>query len=357
MTPKQTLLLEEAREHFYAWRMLEAYNIFRRFFDRLPFSPEKEHAEYIGPFVRVLFELGKEFELKFYLAELEKLYQKQKHPHIAYALGFLYSYSGLEKMEAARHVFESIVRDPSASEFHAKSKMMLADYHLRKGDVLACRMCIDSIGVVEDPTNAMLLQIWKAVIARREKKFDEARDLLVAVILTMDCRKNWYAYFSAMNVLAMVHVDTGDLERAQLAVSELEKLFEQGKFASVREQIESLQLLIREKKGNGPVRLVKRDTDLYQFYHREQCLELNPKNSQDRVLLTLLKKGFIEKAVIVKGIYGRDYVAEKDDKLIYYHVHNLRKRLRAMGLPTEVLVSEKEGYRWATPVETTVEEL
>ena len=83
MTPKQTLLLEEAREHFYAWRMLEAYNIFRRFFDRLPFSPEKEHAEYIGPFVRVLFELGKEFELKFYLAELEKLYQKQKHPHIA----------------------------------------------------------------------------------------------------------------------------------------------------------------------------------------------------------------------------------------------------------------------------------
>ncbi len=357
MTQKQLLLLEEAREHFYAWRMLDAYNIFRRFFDRLPFSAEKEHAEFIGPFVRVLFELGKEFELKFYLAELEKLYQKQKHPHIAYALGFLYSYSGAEKVEAARQVFESIVRDPSASDFHAKSKMMLADYHLRKGDVHAAHLCIDSVGEVEDPTNATLLQIWKAVIARREQKFEQARDLLIAVILTLDCRRNWYSYFSAMNVLAMVHVDLGDLDRAQLAVGELEKLFDQGKFRSVREQIESLQCIIQDKKGNGLVRLVKRDTDRYEFFHRDRCLPLNPKISQDRLLLTLLKKGFIEKAIIIRGIYGREYVAEKDDKLIYYHIHNLRKRLRAVGLPNDVLLSEKEGYRWATPVETTVEEL
>jgi DNA-binding winged helix-turn-helix (wHTH) protein len=322
MTNKQLQLLEEAREHFYAWRMLDAYNIFRRYFDRLPFFPEKEHAEFISPFVRVLFELGKEFELKFYVGELEKLYQKQKLPHIAYALGFIYSYSGVEKMEAARQVFDSIVRDPDASHYHARTKMLLADYYLRKGDVASCRGAIDSIGVVEEPSNAILVEIWKGVVARREGKLDLAKDILIAVILSLDARKNWYAYFSAMNILAMIHVDMNDLDRAEIAVKDLE-----------------------------------RDADLYEFFHRDKSIKLNPRNSQDRLLLTLLKKGFLEKALIVKGIYGREYLAEKDDKLIYYHVHCLRKRLRTLGLSMEILVSEREGYRWTTKVETTVEEL
>ncbi len=357
MTAKQLTLLEEAREHCRSWRVLEAYNIFRRYFDRLPFSPEKEHAEYIGWFVRTLFELGKDFELKFYLSELEKLYQKRKDPHIAYTLGFIYSFSGPEKMESSRQIFESIVRDSQAANYHAKSKMMLADYYLRKDDLFSCRTAIESIGPVEDPQLSPLIEIWRAVILRRESKLQEAKDIVVRVILSIDCKREWYAYFSAMNLLAMIHVDTGDLPRAEIAVGELEKLFERGKFQTIRTQIEALQTLIQEKKGSGPVQLVKRDTDFYEVFHKNQSLRLNPKVTQDRLLLTLLKKGFLEKAFIVKGIYGREYLAEKDDKLIYYHVHILRKRLRILGLPAEVLVSEKDGYRWATPVESSVEEL
>ena len=191
MTAKQSTLLEEAREHCRSWRVLEAYNIFRRYFDRLPFSPEKEHAEYIGWFVRTLFELGKDFELKFYLSELEKLYQKRKDPHIAYTLGFIYSFSGPEKMEASRQIFESIVRDSQATNYHAKSKMMLADYYLRKDDLFSCRTAIESIGPVEDPQLSPLIEIWRAVILRRESKLQEAKDIVVRVILSIDCKREW----------------------------------------------------------------------------------------------------------------------------------------------------------------------
>ena len=72
MGPKLHTQLEEAKACFYSWRLVEAYNILRRYFDRLPFQPEPEHAEYIGLFVRTLAELGKDYELKFYVTELER---------------------------------------------------------------------------------------------------------------------------------------------------------------------------------------------------------------------------------------------------------------------------------------------
>ena len=137
MDSKNHKLLEKAKVYFYSWRMLEAYNIYRRYFDRLPFAPEKEHAEHIGLFVRILFELGKEFELKFYLSELERHYEKSKAPFIAYTLGVVYSYSGQLKMEAARSLFEGIVKDPNAKSYHPRAKMMLADYYQRKNDTLS----------------------------------------------------------------------------------------------------------------------------------------------------------------------------------------------------------------------------
>src|SRR4051812_46493744 len=83
--------LEEAKAHFYAWRMLDAYNLFRRFFDRLPFQPDPRHAEYIGIFVRILGELGRISELKFYVAALERQYAREKNPVIGFALVVVYT--------------------------------------------------------------------------------------------------------------------------------------------------------------------------------------------------------------------------------------------------------------------------
>ena len=106
MDSKTHKQLEEAKGYFYLGRLLEAYGILRRYFDRLPFKPEKGHAEYIGIFARVLLELGKENDLKFYMVELERLYQKSREPAIAYPLAVVYAYLSAPKMESAKAVLE-----------------------------------------------------------------------------------------------------------------------------------------------------------------------------------------------------------------------------------------------------------
>src|SRR4051794_14571384 len=93
--------LEAAKGHFYAWRMAEAYALFRRFFDRLPFQPSVEHARYLPLFIRVLAELGKLGELEFYIGELEKLHQRSADPILAYTLGVAYLNSEFRRPETA----------------------------------------------------------------------------------------------------------------------------------------------------------------------------------------------------------------------------------------------------------------
>ena len=104
--------LEEAKSHFYAWRMLDAYNILRRFFDRLPFQPDPRHAEYIGIFVRVLGELGRTSELKFYVATLERHYERNKNPVIGYALIVVYMNLSEARPESAKKLCDELLRMP-----------------------------------------------------------------------------------------------------------------------------------------------------------------------------------------------------------------------------------------------------
>jgi tetratricopeptide (TPR) repeat protein len=344
--------LEKAKAFFYSWRMLEAYNIFRRYFDRLPFQPEKEHAEYIGTFVRVLFELGKEFELKFYLTELERHYEKSKAPYIAYALGVVYSYSGQPKMEAAKTIFEEIVKDPEAKSFHPKAKMMLADYYSRKNDMLACRMLIDSIEVpAEDKTLGVLVEIWRAVIARREKKLSEAKATLETLLAGLTPDVDWYSFFSAKVILAMTYIDEGDIKKAKAIVAEVKAMFEGRHFKSVQVQLDSLDALLKEKTGLGTLKFEQVD-DECTFTYANKTLQLKNNSPAERLLLLLVKKKFLDKAIIVKNLYDRQYNAELDDKLIYYHIHTLRKRLKDIGLPAEAIANEGNGYRLVPEVET-----
>lgn len=352
MDSKNRQLLEKAKACAYAWKMLEAYNIFRRFFDRLPFAPQEEHAEYIGLFVRVLFELGKEFELNFYLSELERLYEKSKEPYIAYPLGVVYSYSGQPKMEAARMLFEEIVRNPDAKRYHAKAKMMLADYYQRKGDNLACRMLIESIeDPGDDPQLGHLILIWKAVVARCDKDTRTAKLLLESLLQVVDPQTDWYAYFSAINVLAMVYIDEGDTKRAKSIIAEVKALFAGKRLKMLQVQIEALEELVQEKNALGKIRVQHRDDDCL-FTYADKTLQLKNKSPAERLLLLLIKKRFLDKAIIVKNLYDRQYRAEQDDKLIYYHIHTLRKRLKSIGLPPEAIASEGNGYRLVPEVES-----
>jgi len=351
MDPKIQNSLAEARTHAHALRFVEAYNLFRRYFDRLPFQPEESHAEYISLFVRILFELGRDFDLKFYLQELEKIYDRTGSSWAAYSLAVVYSYSDTPKGEATRTLLEEVIRDPRAKALHPKARLMLADYYLGKGDVAACRAHVDSVVF---PTGDLhldgLVEVWRGVVLRREGRLGEARHLLASVIARYPAGEYWYVYFSARLIQAMVLVDLDRMEEAKEVIHETREIFSKHRFKLVQQQLEKLEALVAEKTSMGKLRLVKDEAGGVCWYADRQ-IRLREGAPSERLLLLLIRKGFLDKAIIVKSLYDRHYDAGHDDKLIYYHVHTLRKRLRALGLPPEAIENDGKGYRLVPEVE------
>jgi tetratricopeptide (TPR) repeat protein len=347
--------LDEARGHFYSWRMVEAYNIFRRFFDRLPFRLEKEHAENISMFVRVLGELGKINELKFYVGELERHYEKSKDPVITYALAVVYSNSSVQRPESARKLLDELVRNPAAQEYHARAKLFLANYYDRhKDDTAACRTIIDSIGDVTEPSVKVLVDIWRAKLLREEKKYAESEALLNLLFSQINSQKDWYPYFSAKVVLAILFLKQKRLEEASATIDEVRKKFEGRHFKTIQIQLDALQRQIEEESRLGIVRFVPGDNDST-FHYSNRSLKLKKKSTAEKLLSLLVRKKFLDKGVIVRNLYNRQYEATRDDKLVYYHIHSLRKRLLELGLPSDAIRSEGEGYRFVPEVETVGE--
>lgn len=347
MEPKALRQLEEAKTLFYAWRLQEAYGLFRRFFDRIPFKPEPAHAEYIGMFVRILVELGKDYELKFYLKELERWYDRHRPPEVTYSLGVVYRYISPPKWEASRALFESIVKDPEARALHARAKMMLADYYSNRGDVAACRSIVDSIET-DDPGLKTLVQIWKSYVLRHEKRIAEAIECLQALLKHLTPESNWYAFFSAKIMIGRAFIESQRWEEARAVILEVQQLFGDRSFKTVMYQLGGLEEDLQRETSLGDVSLsigLKESI----FSYKNRTLFIGHEAPLDRLLVLFVKKRFLDKAGIVKGLFQRQYQAG-DDKLIYYHIHSLRKRLKAIGLPAEAIANEGHGYRWVPEV-------
>ena len=353
MVSKHKQILEQGKALFYSQRLVEAYNIFRRYFDRLPFQPEAEHAEYIGMFARILCELGKEFDLNFYLGELERIRDKMISPAITYQLAVVYAYLANPRLEASKKMLESLLRDPNARAYHPKTKMMLADYYDRvHNDTGTCRQLIESIGEVSDPSVNILVNIWMAKILRDEKRYDEAEVHLLKILENLDAKANWYAFFSAKVILAGLYLHRDEMEKANLLIAEIRKLFEGRHFKTVTEQIFYLENLLKEKKTLENLRFCPMSSGDTTLTYNRRSICLGIKSPADRLFVLLAKKGFLGKISIVKNLYDRIYDAKRDDKLIYYHIHSIRKRLRMLGLPSSAIISECDGYRLVPVVET-----
>jgi len=337
--------LLEAKEHFYSWRLLEAYAIFRRYFSRIPFKPEKEHAEYIGMYVRTLAELGKDRELQFYVPELERHFSKTKDAWIGFTLGVVYYHLSPPRMESARDLFQAVAADTSAKDLHPRARMFLANYYDRKGDFAACKRCIEAIGPVEDPRLKPLVEIWQAVLLAKEGKFVEAEQKYEHLLTSLDPQRDWYAYASAKLGLAVLYLKASNSTRSAEVIAEVRKLFEGRHFKSIQVQLKALESQIEGKEGIRPLTLSSKDSDIQVTYDNRSVL-MKQDSPSEKLLQLLVQNKFLNKESIVKGIYGRQYNGEQDDKLIYYHVHVLRKRLKEIGVPPAALVSESSGYRF-----------
>lgn len=342
--------LEEAKSLFYSHRLVEAYNILRRFYDRLPFEHRPEHAEYIAMFARILAELGKENDLRFYLSELERLYERDRNPGLGYQLGFIYSYLRDGRPEDARRLFEEILKDPNAKQYHVKSKLMLADYYdTQKNDVGTCRQIIDSIQNVDDPDVNRLVEIWRAKVLRDEGKFEQAEAKLKEILGSLELPRNWYAYFSVQSILANLYLKQKRFEEAEVLIATARQIFENKRFKTMSAQFGELERSIAAARQPSELQLKLNDVEAILSYENK-TLPLNVDAPPDKLLMLLAKKGYLDKAFIVKNLFQKSYNGEQDDKLIYHAVHQARKRLQSVGIPKEAVESVENGYRFVPKV-------
>jgi hypothetical protein len=238
--------LEKARAFFYEWRLMDAYNILRRHYSRLPFQPEASHGEYIGMFIRILSELGRSRELHFYLGELERLVRNRRNPHVSYQLASVYAALPQRKIAEAEQIFSDLLKDPAAKEYHARVKMMLAwIYDHKSGDTLSCRLLIDSIEPQTSRDLDLLTQIWKCKLLSDEKKYDVAEKHLLGLLGKMNLPHDWYAYTSTKIIYIKLLFKTGRAKEARNEMKVLKKSCEGKHFRSVALQLKDIEKLSR----------------------------------------------------------------------------------------------------------------
>jgi len=247
MNERNNTQLERAKAHFYSWRFTESYNILRLYFSRLPFQPEREHAEYIGIFTRVLAELGKSRELEFYMLELERLHRRTPTPLIAFQLAMVYRNLPQPRIKETIALLEKLVSDPSAKEYQIKAKMMLAHcYDWLESDTKHCREIIDSIEDPEERDLKIMLDLWRAKLDRDEGKPKKALLILNSVLDELMLPHDWYLYFSAKILLADLYLGQRNLKAAQAHLVDIRDLLTGRRFRAIEIQVEALEKRAKE---------------------------------------------------------------------------------------------------------------
>lgn len=342
--------LERASTQFYAGNLPETYRLLRRFYDRLPFKQEPEHAHYIGIFARTLLELKKEWELKFYMSELERLYQSTKCPCLGYQLASVYSVGPGKNIKRARELLNETVKQSNDPVIIAKAKMFLAYcYDYLEDDVASCRKLIDSIKETGDRVNDFLLQVWKAKILRDEKKFDAAETELKRLLKSLSPESNWYCYFTTQNILAILYIRKREFDKANLLVAELRKTFKDKKFNTIDIALIALEKELKNLDRVGLLEFVTNRGSLSVQYG-DRRFPLSVRSASEKLLINLAKKKFLDRAMIMKVLFNREYIPKVDDKKVYYHMHLLRKLLNRFGVPAEALSLDGDGYRLMSEV-------
>lgn len=345
MQEKQRKELERARELFFSWEINEAYSILRRFFDRLPFAPEKEHALYLSYFIRCLLELGKERELHFYVNQIASLYEKWKTPELAYQLAEVYCLGPEKNIAKAKALLAQVISQTGASYLHSKAKLFLAySYDYENSDVASCRQIIDSIPDSEDRTTQLNIELWRIKVVRDEGKHDQAEKLLTEFLRKIDSRRDWYAFFSARILLGGLYASQERKEEAKALLEEMRKTVDESPFRTLRAQLEALEKKLSAKLPI-PEFLCEQGIRSWRLSFQSKSVEIKHQTSAARLFEIFTKKNWIEKSQIAKKLLKKDYCPSEDDNKIHFQIHNLRKILVELECGLDPICFEEGGYR------------
>src|SRR4051812_35856543 len=105
------MILTEARAHYDAFRLREAYALYRRYFEVLPRGVTSGHVESVSAFVMSSMALGRRDELEFYTGVAAKLHCREMTPESRYVLAFLYQVAREPQWEESRALADGALRD------------------------------------------------------------------------------------------------------------------------------------------------------------------------------------------------------------------------------------------------------
>ncbi len=303
-----------------------------------------EHVEYIGMFARCLVELGKEYELKFYLTELEKLHTSIELPEFGFQIGVIYSTGSFTNFSLAKQYFQKVITKSTDKDLRIKATMFLAKIYDSQGDVAACRKLVDTIESARDANLQSLVYIWKAKVLKDEGKFEPAHKLLDKVLNSVTIENDWYSYFCCQIILASLYLKEKKKDLAIETAQKLRKDFHGKAFKTVKDQMDDLEKRISDENSLG-IMEVDDTEDVISVCYNKKKIQLEKRTSIGRLVRLFMKNDTLSKNTIIKAIYDREYVGEPDNKLIYYHIHTFRKEMEKVGLPNDAIEKTVEGYR------------
>jgi len=347
--------LDKAKEHFYALRLVDCYNILRRYFDRLPFKPEREHGEYIGMFVRVLSEIGKKNELAFYLTELEKLEPKMGCSFVTYQLAVAYVNAEPPQHRQAVELLERFLKSHPTGDLAAKARMTLAYcYDSLYKDVAAVRRLIFSIVDFNDPSIGYLLATWRAKVLRDEGNFLEAEKIINRLLAELKPEKDWYSYFTARIISIGLYRDWGKMDLARQLLVETLNLAKEKPLRTVKRQLAVIQESFADQKVNLPIVFrIGKDAEVISYLN--STIDIDETRPFEKLTKLLLIQKKLTKDEIIKVLFERDYKSEIDDPVIYYHVHRVKKLLKKIGLANPNIVKKGLYYEFQGEVQLVEE--
>jgi tetratricopeptide (TPR) repeat protein len=317
----------------------------------LPFSPEQEHALYLSFFIRCLLELGKERDLDFYLRQIECLYEKWKSPDLAYQLAEVYCLGQKGSIAEAKRKLEVVIADRDSAPLHFKAKIFLAYcYDVDGSDVASCRKIIDSISDSSDSENQIILELWRAKVLRDEGKLSEAEAKLSKVFQKVDSKNNWYAYFSATILLAGLYIMQDRKTEAARLVDVARQIVKNSPFRTVRAQLEALEKKIVGSPECPTIHCEKGISSLKVTYDKK-TVELDLRTAVAKLIQLFTKADWVEKSLLSKALYKKEYVSTEDDSRIHSQIHTLRKFFIDLGLSVDPIHYERGGYRWLPKIE------
>lgn len=345
MADKYLKDLERAKDLFYSWKIHEAYLLLRRFFDRLPFSPKREHALYLSYFVRCLLELGKERELNFYRNQIEFLARKSRTPDLFYQLAEVYCLGPKKNISTAKSLLEKVIADPSAQALHTKAKIFLAYcFDLESSDTASCREIIHSIEEPQERSLRLSLEIWKIKILRDEGSLENAEEKMNRFLTMIDPKGDWYAYFSAQIIRSGIWLSLGKKEQAKKLLAEARQLAAESPFKTIKAQLDALEASFHEKPKQAEL-VCEQGIRAWHLSCGRKSIELKHQTSSAKIFELFSKKDWVDKEQLAKKILKKKYMPGTDDNKIHFQIHSLRKMMMELELGSDPICFEDGGYR------------